>query len=258
MGTHLETAELLFGKYRRQLLALLLLRPEESFYVRELERLSGMRAGSLHRELTALADAGLVRRLPYGNQVRYQANQDNPIYADLANVFRKTAGAPADTAPELREPSTAYRVTARSDRAPSAKGITGLRRLGVSRSAVAAICRKWKVGRMSLFGSVTRDDFRADSDVDVLVEFSKGEEPSLFGLVDLRDQLSSLFGRPVDVVTPSVFRNPIREKAIKRDLQVIHLQTPWRAHRAVRDPSARRGDHGAGKGAPGCLTPPPA
>lgn len=222
MRTNSDASELLFGKYRRQLLALLLLRPEESFYVRELERLSGMRAGSLHRELTALSNAGLVRRLPNGNQVRYQANQDNAIYTDLANVFRKTSGRPTSTPLELREPSPAYRVTPRSDRAPGAKATTGLRRLGAPKGAVAVICRKWKIGRMSLFGSVTRDDFRADSDVDVLVEFIKGEEPSLFGLVDLRDQLAGLFRRPVDVVTPSVFRNPIREKAIKRDLQVIY------------------------------------
>jgi predicted nucleotidyltransferase len=76
---------------------------------------------------------------------------------------------------------------------------------------------------MSLFGSATRDDFRPDSDVDVLVEFRPGEAPSLFGIVDLREELSQAFGgRRVDVVTPSVFRNPIRAQSIRRDLECIY------------------------------------
>src|SRR3989304_1435112 len=54
--------EILFGPYRRQILALLLLRPDESFYVREIGRLTGVPAGSLHRELKLFGDAGLRRR----------------------------------------------------------------------------------------------------------------------------------------------------------------------------------------------------
>ncbi len=84
--------ELMFGSYRRQLLAQLLLRPVEAFYVRELARMTGIPAGSIHRELTALHESGLLLREHHGNQVLYQANHECPIYLELAAIFRKTIG----------------------------------------------------------------------------------------------------------------------------------------------------------------------
>ena len=83
---------LLFSAYRRQVLGLLLLRPEDSLHVRELSRLTGVQAGSLHRELRALTEAGLLLREPAGNQVRYRANRTCPIFPQLAEIFRKTTG----------------------------------------------------------------------------------------------------------------------------------------------------------------------
>lgn len=85
-------AETLFSDYRRRILALLLLRPEDHYHVREISRLTGVPAGSLHRELKLLADAGLLSRHSAGNQVRYQANRDCPIFRELAGIFRKTCG----------------------------------------------------------------------------------------------------------------------------------------------------------------------
>ena len=87
-----QLVELLFGAYRRQVLSLLLLRPDESFYVREISRLTEVPAGSVHRELKALTDAGLLSRTAAGNQVRYQASRNCPIFEELAAIFRKTAG----------------------------------------------------------------------------------------------------------------------------------------------------------------------
>jgi predicted nucleotidyltransferase len=84
--------EVLFGKYRRQILGLLLLHPDESFYVREIARLTGTPAGSLHRELRTLTAADLLTRTQSGNQVRYQAHRACPIFEDLAAIFRKTTG----------------------------------------------------------------------------------------------------------------------------------------------------------------------
>jgi predicted nucleotidyltransferase len=83
---------LLFSAYRRQVLALLLLRSDESFHVREIARLAGVPAGSLHRELKLLSDAGLLVREPVGNQVRYRADRGHLIYPELAEIFRKTSG----------------------------------------------------------------------------------------------------------------------------------------------------------------------
>jgi len=84
--------ELLFTAYRRQVLALLLLRPEDSLHVREISRLTGVPAGSLHRELRILTDAGLLVREPVGNQVCYRANRAAPLFPELAEIFRKTLG----------------------------------------------------------------------------------------------------------------------------------------------------------------------
>jgi predicted nucleotidyltransferase len=85
-------ADILFGTYRRQVLGLLLLRPEERFHVREIARMTGIPAGSLHRELKLLADAELLVRQGEGRQVYYQANRQSPIFEEMAGIFRKTAG----------------------------------------------------------------------------------------------------------------------------------------------------------------------
>jgi predicted nucleotidyltransferase len=87
-----EPIEFMFSPYRRQLLAALLLRPDERFHVRELERMTGISAGSLHRELKAMAESGLLLRERVGNQVFYQADSGCPIYEELAAIFRKTMG----------------------------------------------------------------------------------------------------------------------------------------------------------------------
>jgi len=84
--------ELLFSSYRRQVLGLLLLRPDERFHVREIARLTGLPAGTLHRELRQLAKAGLLLRDTVGNQVHYRANKECPIFEELAGIFRKTTG----------------------------------------------------------------------------------------------------------------------------------------------------------------------
>jgi len=87
-----QPIEFMFSPYRRQLLARLLLRPDEQFHVRELERMTGISAGSLHRELKAMAESGLLLREKVGNQVFYRADTHCTIYAELAAIFRKTMG----------------------------------------------------------------------------------------------------------------------------------------------------------------------
>jgi predicted nucleotidyltransferase len=84
--------DILFGSYRKRVLSLLLLQPEASYYVRELARLTGTNAGTLHKELSRLAEAGLLLREQRGNQVLYQANRACPIFPELASLFRKTTG----------------------------------------------------------------------------------------------------------------------------------------------------------------------
>jgi predicted nucleotidyltransferase len=87
-----QPIEFMFSPYRRQVLAVLFLRPDEQFHFRQLERMTGVSAGSLHRELKAMADSGLLLREKIGNQVFYRANTDCTIYEELAAIFRKTMG----------------------------------------------------------------------------------------------------------------------------------------------------------------------
>lgn len=124
--------DLLLSAYRRRILALLLLRPDEGFHVRELARLTGVPAGSLHRELKTLSDAGVLLRQPAGNQVRYRANRHNLIYPELAGIFRKTVGL-AD----------------------------------VVREALAPLAGQ--IDLAFVFGSVAQGKERATSDIDVMI-----------------------------------------------------------------------------------------
>lgn len=101
--------ELLFGAYRRQVLALLLMHPEQSFHVREIARITGKPAGTLYRELSSLAEAGLLIRSPFGNQIHYRANSACPIYEELRGILRKTFGV-ADVLREALE-SIASRIS---------------------------------------------------------------------------------------------------------------------------------------------------
>jgi len=95
--------------------------------------------------------------------------------------------------------------------------------LALSRDAIAAFCRKHRIRRLSLFGSATREDFRRDSDVDVLLEFAEDARASLFDLVDLQDALSVLFaGNTVDVATPSILQNPFRRRTVTRGLETLY------------------------------------
>ena len=87
-----QLAELLFKDYRRRVLGLLLLHPERKYHVREIARLTGKEAGTLHKELSRLEKAGLLVKKNVGNQVQYSANRECPIYEELTSILRKTSG----------------------------------------------------------------------------------------------------------------------------------------------------------------------
>jgi predicted nucleotidyltransferase len=132
MGLPADLASLLFGAYRREVLALLLLHPDASLHVREIARLTGKVPGTLLRELNQLADAGVLSRRPVGNQVHFQANPACPIYDELRSILKKTSGL-ADVLRQALEP------------------------LG------------GKVKAAFVYGSMARGDERAGSDVDLMV-----------------------------------------------------------------------------------------
>ena len=87
-------------------------------------------------------------------------------------------------------------------------------------------CRRWQVSELALFGSVLRDDFRPDSDVDVLVTFAPGAHWSLFDMVRMQKELKSILGREVDLVERKAVEqseNYIRRKRILGSLVPVYV-----------------------------------
>lgn len=128
----LDPAKVLFGADHRRLLGLLFMRPDESFHVREIARLTGVDAGNAHRALRRFEQAGLVTATRSGNQRLYQASQGSPIFTELQGIVLKTAGL-ADVLRDALEPL-----------APNIK-------------------------RAFVFGSVARGEAGSRSDVDLMV-----------------------------------------------------------------------------------------
>ena len=88
----MSLASLLFTDYRRRVLGLLLLHPEQTYHLRELARTTGTTAGTLARELAKLTEAGVLTCQRIGNQAHYAANRECPIFEELASILRKTSG----------------------------------------------------------------------------------------------------------------------------------------------------------------------
>lgn len=91
----------------------------------------------------------------------------------------------------------------------------------VDEERIADFCRRHHIAKLWFFGSVLRDDFRPNSDVDVLIEFEPGKTPG-WEFVDLRDELTQLVKRPVDLVTVTALRNPFRRREILRTRRLAY------------------------------------
>jgi predicted nucleotidyltransferase len=84
----------------------------------------------------------------------------------------------------------------------------------IARERLAELCRARGIRRLALFGSVVREDFTPESDVDVLVEFEPGRTPG-FEFVDIQDELTSLLGRRVDLHTPGSLSPYFRDEVLR-------------------------------------------
>jgi predicted nucleotidyltransferase len=175
MGTDAHpdpVSHLLFGAVRRDVLALLLGRPDERFYLREILRAAGGGSGAVQRELKQLVDAGLVEREASGHQVYFSANRAAPIFSELQAIVEKTAGA-----------------------------------VDVLRASLASLLRRRRIEVALIYGSVASGRKTARSDVDLLVvgdvtlaelvpalrtaEARLGREvnPSVYPVKEFRDKL---------------------------------------------------------------------
>ncbi len=95
-------------------------------------------------------------------------------------------------------------------------------KIEIPREKIAEFCQKWRIKELAIFGSAVRDDFRPDSDVDVLVVFHDDAGWSLFDHIKAEDELKQLFGRDVDLVERRTIRNPFRRHHILNHHEVIY------------------------------------
>jgi len=99
-------------------------------------------------------------------------------------------------------------------------------KIKIPKAELAEFCKRWNVSEFSVFGSALRSDFRPDSDLDVLVSFAPQAQVSLFDMVHMQDELKSIFGREVDLISKRGVensRNYLRRKHILESAQVIHV-----------------------------------
>ncbi len=98
--------------------------------------------------------------------------------------------------------------------------------IAIPHDALRAFCQRWRVSELALFGSAVQGDFRPDSDIDMLIRFAPDARWTLLDFVQMRDELSEIFGRRVDLVTRRAVeasKNPLRRKAILESAQVIYV-----------------------------------
>ena len=121
---------------------------------------------------------------------------------------------PAEARPTLHSPVASY---------PSKGAKSVAEKLRISQTKLATLCRKYGIVKLSLFGSASRNELTAESDVDLMVESSPGSRASLFDITAMQDEFSAAFGgRKVDIVTPEILRNPFRRDSIVPDLKPIY------------------------------------
>lgn len=87
--------------------------------------------------------------------------------------------------------------------------------MDISQGEISAFCRRHGVQRLSLYGSILRDDFRPESDVDVLVEFMPGRTPGMIGFGQMILELRKIFGREVDLRTPNDLSSYFRDEVLR-------------------------------------------
>jgi uncharacterized protein len=180
----------LFNNTRRGLLELFFNHPDESFYVNQVIKLLKAGSGAVQRELKAMLEAGLISRERSGNLVLYRANLKSPAFIELKNLFLKNS-------------------SRRVESMIAGRFILSSRRLEL-------FCRKYHIKKLSLFGSVLRNDFNPESDIDILVEYEKGFVPG-FEIINQENELSKLLKRKADIRTAAdlsrYFRNDVVREA---------------------------------------------
>ncbi|PIU54215.1 MAG: DNA polymerase subunit beta [Deltaproteobacteria bacterium CG07_land_8_20_14_0_80_60_11] len=95
-------------------------------------------------------------------------------------------------------------------------------KINIPKAKIEDFCRRWKIKEFALFGSVLREDFRPDSDIDVLVSFEPDGGITFDNRVEMLDELAEIFGREVDLVEKDAIRNPFRRYDILTTKEVVY------------------------------------
>lgn len=98
--------------------------------------------------------------------------------------------------------------------------------LRVAKDRIKAFCERWKINELAVFGSILREDFRSDSDIDLLVTFAPEASSSLDDVLEMKEELQKMFGRPVDLVEKRLVEsspNYIRRNHILNNLETIYV-----------------------------------
>ena len=167
MSTTIGLADLLFGRTRGAVLALLYGRADQSFYTREIAREVDASVGAVQRELENLSKVGLILRKSVGSQVYYQANRETPIFPEMRALINKTIGV-----------------------------------FGVLRSALRPLSKQ--IIAAFVYGSVAREQETAQSDVDLMVVGTLGQIDLLPILRKLEDRFRREVN--VTLFSPAEFR----------------------------------------------------
>lgn len=173
MSTVSPLGSLLFGETRRAILALLYGHSDEQFYLRELVRRTETALGAAQRELSLLTSGGLVQRVRRGNQVYYQANASNPIFAELKSILTKTTG--------VRD---------------------------VIQKALEPLLARIKVA--FVYGSVAKGEETVSSDIDLMVIGDVEFREVVSCLTDIENKLGREINPTV--YPPEEYKNKLREK----------------------------------------------
>lgn len=88
-------------------------------------------------------------------------------------------------------------------------------KLGVSEKEIRSMCEKYRIRKLSLFGSALHDSMKSGSDIDLLVEFEPGHVPGLIGFAEIQNEFSNLFHHSVDLRTPNDLSPLFRETVLK-------------------------------------------
>ena len=158
-----------------------------------------------------------------GGVVLYLGEQRLPFANDLWALPIAALWQAAEAAPASQPDALAHGSKFASTGPKSARSKPLAEKLRISQTKLAALCRKYGVARLSLYGSASRNELKPESDVNLMAEFAPENHAPLAHIAEMQQEFSAAFGgRKVDIATPELLRNPSRRDAIVPELKLIY------------------------------------